>query len=107
MADYYFKIHNINISSAEEQLLLNCVEDPYLQFIIGAEGETSDILRDIVGLDDVVPLLVAIDLPNRRYALMEYGIEITTESVKDFVMKLLKHDLSFVAITDETVERNS
>lgn len=107
VADYYYEMYNININSAEEQIFLYGVEEPHLQFLIGVESETADILRDLVGLDDVVPLLVAVDLPNRRYAVMEYGIEITTDTVKDFLMKLLNHDLSFVDITEATVERHS
>ncbi|KAJ8930933.1 hypothetical protein NQ314_016221 [Rhamnusium bicolor] len=52
--------------------------------LVGVDSETSDIIRDLIGLDDVMPLLVAIDLPNRRFAIMEYGIEITNESVNEF-----------------------
>lgn len=83
---------------------MNCEEDPYLQFLVGVDSETTDILRDLIGLDDVVPLLVAIDLPNRRFAVMEYGVEITVATVDDFVTKVLKNDLSFIDITDERVE---
>lgn len=35
---------------------------------------------------------------------MEYGVEITVDSVDDFVTKVLKNDLSFIDITDERVE---
>lgn len=103
-ADNYFKTHNINFSSAQEALFLNCEDDPYLQFLIGVDSETTDILRDLIGLDDVLPLLVAIDLPNRRFTVMEYGVEITLASVNDFVTKVLQNNLTFIDITDERVE---
>ncbi|KAJ8932158.1 hypothetical protein NQ314_014884 [Rhamnusium bicolor] len=102
-ADNYYKAHNINFSSAQEDFL-NCEEDSFLQFLVGVDSETSDIIRDLIGLDDVMPLLVAIDLPNRRFAIMEYGIEITNESVNEFVTKLQRNDLKFIDITDERVE---
>lgn len=47
--------------------------------------ETSDILREFVGLDDAVPLLTAIDIPRGVYAVMEDGAEITVDSVQQFV----------------------
>ncbi|KAG5873758.1 hypothetical protein JTB14_008328 [Gonioctena quinquepunctata] len=102
-AENYYKTNNINFSSAQEDYL-NVEEDPCLQFLIGVDNETSDILRDLIGLDDAMPLLVAIDLPARKFAVMEYGIEINNESVNDFVMNLLKNDLDMIDITDEKVE---
>lgn len=83
---------------------MNCEEDPHLQFFIGVDSETTDLLRDLIGLDDVLPLLVTIDLPNRKFAVMEYGVEITVASVGDFVTKVLLNDLSFIGITEERVE---
>lgn len=71
-----------------------------MQFLIGLDSETSDILRDLIGLDDVVPLLVGIDIPNRKYVVMEYGVEITVESVGDFVEKFQKGDLKFQRLAD-------
>lgn len=103
-ADNYFKTHNINFSSAQEALFSNCEDDPHLQFLIGVDSETTDILRDLIGLDDVIPLLIAVDLPNRRFAVMEYGVEITVASVDEFVTRVLKNDLSFINITEERVE---
>nr|XP_023020667.1 nucleoredoxin-like [Leptinotarsa decemlineata] len=103
-AENYYETSNINFSSAQEDFFLNIEEDPYLQFLIGVDSETSDILRDLIGLDDVMPLLVAVDLPRRRFAVMEYGLEINNESVNEFVMKLLKNDLSFIDITEDKVE---
>jgi hypothetical protein len=47
--------------------------------------ETSDILREFVGLDDAVPLLTAIDIPRGIYAVMEDGATITVDSVQQFV----------------------
>ncbi|KAJ8958021.1 hypothetical protein NQ318_002025 [Aromia moschata] len=102
-ADNYYTAHNINFSSAQEDVLFSC-EDSFLQFLVGIDSETSDIVRDLIGLDDVMPLLVAIDLPNRRFAIMEYGMEITNESVTDFVTKFQRNDLKFINITEERVE---
>ncbi|XP_001607483.1 nucleoredoxin [Nasonia vitripennis] len=59
--------------------------DDTLQFYIALDCETSDILREFVGLDDAVPLLTAIDIPRGVYAVMEDGAEITVDSVQQFV----------------------
>ncbi|XP_034945696.1 nucleoredoxin-like isoform X2 [Chelonus insularis] len=59
--------------------------DDMLQFYIALDCETSDILREFVGLDDAVPLLTAIDIPRGIYAVMEDGAEITVDSVQQFV----------------------
>ncbi|XP_043471792.1 nucleoredoxin-like [Leptopilina heterotoma] len=59
--------------------------DDMLQFFIALDCETSDILREFVGLDDAVPLLTAIDIPRGVYAVMEDGAEITVDSVQQFV----------------------
>ncbi|KAH0564652.1 hypothetical protein KQX54_013281 [Cotesia glomerata] len=59
--------------------------DDTLQFYIALDCETSDILREFVGLDDAVPLLTAIDIPRGVYAVMEDGAEITVDSVQLFV----------------------
>ncbi|XP_030747413.1 nucleoredoxin-like [Sitophilus oryzae] len=105
-ANNYYKINNINFASIfEDRLFSMCNQDDYfLQFLVGTDSESTDILRDLIGLDDVVPLLVALDIPNRRFATMEYGIEITTESVNDFVRKFQDNDLEFKAIHDVGVE---
>lgn len=73
-----------------------------MQFLIGLDTETSDILRELIGLEDVVPLLVGIDIPNRQYVVMEYGVEITVESVGDFVEKFQKGNLKFERLTDSS-----
>nr|XP_034182057.1 nucleoredoxin-like isoform X2 [Osmia lignaria] len=59
--------------------------DDVLQFYIALDCETSDILREFVGLDDAVPLLTAIDIPRGVYVVMEDGAEITVDSVQQFV----------------------
>ncbi|XP_014206907.1 nucleoredoxin-like [Copidosoma floridanum] len=59
--------------------------DDTLQFYIALDCETSDILREFVGLDDAVPLLTAIDIPRGSYAVMEDGAEITVDSVQQFI----------------------
>lgn len=83
---------------------MNCEDDHYLQFLIGLDSETSDILRDLIGLDDVVPLLVGIDIPNRRFAVMEYGVEITVSSVSDFVEKFQKGEVKFINVNERVVD---
>ncbi|OAD52066.1 Nucleoredoxin [Eufriesea mexicana] len=62
-------------------------DDPYdiFQFYIALDCETSDILREFIGLDDAVPLLTAIDIPQGIYAVMEDGAEITVDSVQQFI----------------------
>lgn len=103
-ADSYYKKHNINFNSAADDFFLNCEDDHYLQFLIGLDSETSDILRDLIGLDDVVPLLVGIDIPNRRFAVMEYGVEITVSSVSDFVEKFQKGEVKFINVNERVVD---
>ncbi|KAJ3650609.1 hypothetical protein Zmor_016697 [Zophobas morio] len=103
-ADCYYKKHNINFNCAPEDFSSNCEDDHYLQFLIGLDSETSDILRDLIGLDDVVPLLVGIDIPNRRFAVMEYGVEITVDAVSDFVEKFQKGEVKFIDVNDRVVE---
>ncbi|XP_049824373.1 nucleoredoxin isoform X2 [Aethina tumida] len=100
-ADKYYKAHNINFNSLQDEF----EDDYFLQFLIGLDSETSDILRDLIGLDDVVPLLVGIDIPNRRFAVMEYGVEITVNTVSDFVEKFQRGDVKFVDI-NERVDAN-
>ncbi|CAH0549111.1 unnamed protein product [Brassicogethes aeneus] len=105
-AEKYYKKYNINFSSLQDEFFSNFEDDSFLQFLIGLDSETTDILRDLIGLDDVVPLLVAIDIPNRKFAVMEYGVEITVNSVSDFVEKYQKGEVKFVDINDR-VEGNN
>lgn len=104
VAENYYKMNNINFNSAQEDFFLSLEEDPCVQFLIGIDSESSDIVRDIVGLDDVFPLLVAIDLPKKRVAVMEYGIEINNESVEHFVKNMLRNELPFVDIIEDKME---
>ncbi|KAJ8921255.1 hypothetical protein NQ315_013727 [Exocentrus adspersus] len=104
IAENYYKTHNISLSCASEGYFLDSEDDSFLQFFVGIDNELSDILRDLIGLDDVIPLLVALDLPNTRYAIMEYGLEITNGTVEDFVTKLQKNELNYVNMSDERVE---
>ncbi|CAL7947003.1 unnamed protein product [Xylocopa violacea] len=62
-------------------------DDPHdiLHFYIALDCQTSDILREFIGLDDAVPLLTAIDIPRGIYVVMEDGAEITVDSVQQFV----------------------
>lgn len=103
-AETYYKTNNINFNAGQEDFFLSLEDDPCLQFLIAVDSETSDVLRDIVGLDDVLPLLVAIDLPKKRVAIMEYGVEITNDTVNEFVLKMLNNDLQFIDIIDDKVE---
>lgn len=106
MADTYYKAHNINFNTAVQEDFSNCENDFYLQFLIGIDSDTTDILRDLIGLDDVVPLLVAIDIPNRRIAIMEYGVEITVQTVTNFVERFENGDLKFIDINEEKLDTN-
>ncbi|XP_066588688.1 nucleoredoxin-like isoform X2 [Prorops nasuta] len=68
--------------------------DDTLQFYIALDCETSDILREFVGLDDAVPLLTAIDIPRGIYVVMEDGAEITVDSVQQFVDNFCNNKLT-------------
>lgn len=52
-ANIYYKMNNINISSVpEDRLFSTCDQDDYfLQFLIGTDNESTDILRDLIGND--------------------------------------------------------
>lgn len=106
-ADAYYKQHNINFNAPQEEFFNSCGDDHYLQFLIGIDTDTSDVLRDLIGLDDVVPLLVAVDIPNHRFAIMEYGIEITPDSVSHFVEEFQKGDLQFRSISERVLESDN
>lgn len=99
-ADQYYKKYNINFNAPQEEFIYACEDDHYIQFLIGLDSDTSDILRDFVGLDDLVPLLVGLDIPNNRYAVMDCGQEVSVESVCDFVEKFQKGDLEFKYINE-------
>ncbi|KAJ8680642.1 hypothetical protein QAD02_016429 [Eretmocerus hayati] len=77
----------------------NCDDlDDQLQFFIALDCETSDILREFIGLDDAVPLLTAIDIPRGQYAVMEDGAEISEESVQLFVEQFCAGKLATINI---------
>lgn len=99
-ADNYYSKHNINFNTPQEEFIYACEDDHYIQFLIGLDSDTSDILREFVGLDDLVPLLVALDIPNNRFAVMDYGQEISVESVGHFVEKFQKAELEFRFVND-------
>lgn len=106
-ANAYYKKHNINFNAPQEEFFSGSSDDHYLQFLVAVDTETSDVLRDLIGLDDVVPLLIAVDIPNRRFAIMEYGIEITAESVNNFVEQFQKGDLQFRSISERAIESDN
>jgi len=70
--------------------------------------ETSDILREFIDLDDAVPLLTAIDIPRGIYVVMEYGAEITVDSVQQFVDGFLNNKLPInkIAAVHKTSKTN-
>lgn len=70
-------------------------DDKNKKKLIYLKGETSEILREFVGLDDAVPLLTAIDIPRGVYAVMEDGAEITVDSVQQFVDRSRGDELSW------------
>ncbi|XP_020295212.1 nucleoredoxin-like [Pseudomyrmex gracilis] len=80
-------------------------DDDVLQFYIALDCETSDILREFIGLDDAVPLLTAIDIPRGIYVVMEDGAEITVDSVQQFVDRFLDNKLPINKIA--TVHKTS
>lgn len=65
--------------------------------------ETSDLLREFVGLDDAVPLLTAIDIPGGQLSVMEDGAEITEHSVTTFVTRFLDGNLPSSDITANNI----
>lgn len=94
-ANNYYQKNNINFNTPPEDFIYAFEDDHYIQFLIGLDSDTSDILREFVGLDDLVPLLVALDIPNNRFAVMDYGTEISIESVNEFLDKFQKGNLEF------------
>ncbi|XP_069698968.1 nucleoredoxin-like [Periplaneta americana] len=78
-------------------------EDRLLHFFVGCDCETSDLLREFVGLDDAVPLLTAIDIPGGQLSVMEDGAEITEQSVISFVARFLDGTLPATDITANNI----
>lgn len=78
-------------------------EDRLLHFFVGCDCETSDLLREFVGLDDAVPLLTAIDIAGGQLSIMEDGAEITEHSVISFVTRFLDGTLPTTDITANNV----
>lgn len=70
------------------------------------QSDTSESLRDFVGIEDASPLLTAIDFPINRFSIMEYGKEITPASVKTFVCNFVSNKLKFLPVisTQEVVK---
>lgn len=108
VAEAYYEKLNINFSAQQdENCLYNWEDDSYLQFLIGADNEASDIIRDLIGLDDVVPLLIVLDIPRRRFVTMEYGVEITVSAVAKFVDEFRRGELSLQCIDDKVSEADN
>lgn len=108
VAEAYYEKFNINFSAQQdENCLYNWEDDSYLQFLIGSDNEASDIIRDLIGLDDVVPLLIVLDIPSRRFVTMEYGVEITVSTVTKFVDEFRRGELSLQCIDDKVSEADN
>ncbi|XP_077995351.1 nucleoredoxin-like [Glandiceps talaboti] len=59
-------------------------DDPPLLFFIGGDDEVVDSIRDFCSLDDKVPLLTILDIPE-QYIYIYEAEDITPETVKKFV----------------------
>lgn len=59
-------------------------------------------MREYLRLDDVSPLLTLVDISLGRYAVMEYGKEITERNIMNFVKQFHDNELIF-----SLIERNS
>lgn len=107
-AERYYTKHHINYHQHQSDLEpLALSEDlDYVQFLIALESDASDILRDLIGLDDVVPLLVAVDIRCQQYAIMTYGQEITLESVSEFAEKFRKGEVKFQNMHEHLPDSN-
>ncbi|XP_067014881.2 nucleoredoxin [Anabrus simplex] len=81
-------------------------DDDFIQFFIGCDCDTSDLLREFIGIDDAVPLLTAIDIPSGRMGVMEDDEEITEDSVKRFVARFLDGSLMTTDIVSNTLNMN-
>jgi len=77
-------------------IMLNCL-------LLCLQCETSDLLREFVGLDDAVPLLTAIDIAGGQLSVMEDGAEITEHSVISFVTRFLDGTLPTTDITANNI----
>ncbi|RZF46810.1 hypothetical protein LSTR_LSTR012033 [Laodelphax striatellus] len=67
-------------------------------FFVAFDSNTSEWLRDYVGIEDDAPLLTIIDLPLGRISIMEYGVDISEESVNEFVASFSNNTLPFNVI---------
>lgn len=87
------------LTPAAEWVLQNEENMDYqLNFFIAPDSDTSESLRDFVGIEDASPLLTAIDFPINRFSVMEYGEEITPASVKTFVSNFVLNKLKFLPV---------
>ncbi|XP_054281073.1 nucleoredoxin-like [Macrosteles quadrilineatus] len=73
--------------------------DYELLFFVAVENEASESLRSFTKLEDASPLVTAIDFPLNRFSVMEYGAEITEDSVKTFVSNFISNKLPFRPIS--------
>ncbi|XP_022905705.1 nucleoredoxin-like [Onthophagus taurus] len=104
IAESYFKRNNINLNTVYDEFFQ---DDNFLQFLIAPDCDATDLLRDLIDLDEVVPLLIALDLPARKYAPMEYGVELTIDSITEFIERFQSGQVKIRRISNETVNNST
>ncbi|KAK6620627.1 hypothetical protein RUM43_010920 [Polyplax serrata] len=72
-----------------------------LEFFVASDNETSDTLREFIGMDDIVPLLTVVNIPDGTWTALEEGIDVTEETVMEFVNKFVKNELPMQSICSE------
>ncbi|KAL0267292.1 UNVERIFIED_CONTAM: hypothetical protein PYX00_009607 [Menopon gallinae] len=72
-----------------------------LEFFIACDNDSSDNLREFIGIDDAVPLLTLINIPEGTWTVLEDGVEISEEVVKEFVAKFLNNELHMQSICSD------
>lgn len=65
------------------------------------QSDSSDNLREFIGIDDAVPLLTLINIPEGTWTVLEDGVEISEEVVKEFVAKFLNNELQMQSICSD------
>lgn len=62
------------------------------------QSDISETLRRYLRIEDVSPLLTLVDFPLGRFAVMEYGKEITEKSIMNFVNQFFNNELTYLPI---------
>lgn len=58
-------------------------------------------MREFIGMDDIVPLLTVVNIPDGTWTALEEGIDVTEETVMEFVNKFVKNELPMQSICSE------